>query len=145
MNPLLRFIRLDPRVSLPLRATDGSAGLDLHTVEDVVFQAGETTKIRTGLAFELPEGTAGLIIPRSSAFKKGLVIQGLLDEDYRGECFVVAHNVSQWPVAYKAGEAIAQLLIQPYSRVLPLEVQQLGQTARGDGGFGSTGRVGGTS
>lgn len=139
---------------LPTQATNGSAGADIRAclfdeetgerIAKIVVPAGGKVKIHTGLAFQLPENHVMLIFPRSSmGVKKGLVLQnttGVLDSDYRGECLLFVKNTSDEPVEIEDGERIAQLAVLEYPTINYVEVSELNDTERGNGGFGSTGR-----
>lgn len=136
--------RLDPTVELPSYAYAGDAGLDLRANEDVVLAPHERRLISTGLAIAIPEGYAGFIQPRSGmALKKGLSMAntpGLIDAHYRGELKVLAINLDhETPIVIERGERIAQLVIQKVPVVTLQEVQELDETDRGAGGFGSSG------
>ena len=112
--------------------------------EAVTINPGETAFIKTGLAMEVPVGYAGLIYARSGlACKKGLAPAnkvGVIDSDYRGEIMVALHNHSNEAVLVESGERIAQLVITPYIVAAFNQVDELEDTVRGEGGFGSTGR-----
>jgi dUTP pyrophosphatase len=141
----LPFKRLDPTVPLPALAHPGDAGVDLRSNLDCVVQPGERVMVPTGLAVAIPEGHAGLVLPRSGlASRQGLTLAnspGLIDAGYRGEiiCAVVNHDRSE-PVKIARGDRIAQLVIVPIASVEPVWVEELPPTERGEGGFGSTGR-----
>ena len=136
--------RLDPTVELPAYAYEGDAGLDLRSNEDVVLAPFERRLIGTGLAIAIPDGYAGFVQPRSGlALKKGLSMAntpGLVDAHYRGELKVCAINLdAHEPIVISKGEHIAQLVIQRVPQVHLREVEQLDETDRGEGGFGSSG------
>lgn len=136
--------RLDPMVELPAYAYEGDAGLDLRSNEDVVLAPFERRLIGTGLAIAIPDGYAGFVQPRSGlALKKGLSMAntpGLVDAHYRGELKVCAINLdAHEPIVISKGERIAQLVIQRVPQVHLREVEQLDETDRGEGGFGSSG------
>ena len=140
----LEFRRLDPSVDLPRRARPGDAGLDLAANADAEVGPGERAMIPTGLAVAIPDGHAGLVLPRSGlASKKGLTLAnapGLIDSGYRGEVTVAVVNLDPTePVKIVRGDRIAQLLVVPFAPVEPVEVDELQQTDRGAGGFGSSG------
>jgi dUTP pyrophosphatase len=140
----LRFVRLDPRAQLPVRAHPGDAGLDLRGIEAVRLGPGERAAVATGLAVAIPDGHAGLVLPRSGlAARHGLTVvnaPGLIDAGYRGELRVLLLNTDRHK-AYEvsAGDRIAQLVIIAVAALEPVAVTDLDATARGDGGFGSTG------
>ena len=139
---------------IPTHGSASAAGYDLYassyegfTPEDdwtLIIGAGDTIKIGTGIAIELKEGTFGGIYPRSGlATKQGLAPAnkvGIIDSDYRGEIIVALYNHSKFPQVIKCGDRIAQLIIQPYYSFNLKEVEELSDTERGDGGFGSTGK-----
>lgn len=136
--------RLDPTVELPAYAYAGDAGLDLRSNEDVTLAPLERRLIGTGLAIAIPEGYAGFVQPRSGlALKRGLSMAntpGLVDAHYRGELKVCAVNLDpKEPIAISRGERIAQLVIQRVPMVTLREVDELDETDRGEGGFGSSG------
>ena len=137
--------RLDPEVPLPARAHPGDAGLDLHAAEDVTLKPGERASVATGIAVAIPDGYAGFVVPRSGlAAKHGVGVvnaPGLIDSGYRGEVRVLLVNLDpNEAVELRRGERIAQLVIQQVVEATLLEVAELPSSARGEGGFGSTGR-----
>jgi len=140
----LPFQRLDPTVPLPEYAHPGDAGLDLRANADAVVGPGERAMIPTGLAVAIPEGHAGLVLPRSGlASRQGLTLAnapGLIDAGYRGEivCAVVNLDAKQ-SVKVARGDRIAQLVVVPFVEALPEAVDELPETSRGADGFGSTG------
>ena len=140
----LRVTRLDPGLPLPTYAHDGDAGLDLYAAVDVLLGPGERTSVGTGLAVAVPDGHVGLVHPRSGLADRagvGLVnAPGTIDAGYRGEIRVllVNHDLAV-PVRLRRGDRIAQLVLQRVSRAAVVEVTELDGTARGSGGFGSTG------
>ena len=143
---LVKVKKLHPKAILPCYGSPSAAGADLYALpesETVTFSAGETKLIPTGISMEIPEGFAGFIYARSGiASKRGLAPAnkvGVIDSDYRGEIMVALHNHSKEVQEIKKGERIAQLVIAPYLRALFEEAETLDETARGAGGFGSTG------
>lgn len=143
--PPLAVRRLRPDAVLPDRQHPGDAGLDLCCVEAVRLGPGERASVATGLAIALPEGHAGLVTPRSGlAARHGLTLvntPGVVDAGYRGELRVLLLNTDrEIPFEAAAGERIAQLLVVPVALPEVVVVDDLGETARGTGGFGSTGR-----
>lgn len=132
--------------ALPEYATLLSAGMDLRAelIAPVSLQPGERTLISTGLFLELPFGYEAQIRPRSGlAFKKGITVlnsPGTIDADYRGEIGVLLINHGSEPFLIEDGERIAQMVIAPYTRVVWQAVENLNETERGEGGFGSTGK-----
>lgn len=136
--------RLDPTVELPHYAYQGDAGLDLRSSEDVTLSPFERRLISTGLAVAIPEGYAGFVQPRSGlALKQGLSMAntpGLIDAHYRGELKIVAINLDpEHDIVISRGDRIAQLVIQKVPVIDLVEVEDLDQTDRGAGGFGSSG------
>lgn len=123
----------------PRRATPSSAGYDLYSTEETVLLPGVITSVPTDLFLEIPEGYAGIIRPRSSAFKKGIFTQGTIDSDYRGEVKVMAANLTRNPVIVPAGTALAQLILMPVAAPPAVFTLALSVTERGARGFGSTG------
>lgn len=143
-NITLPIKRLDPTVELPSYAYVGDAGLDLRANEDVDLAPFERKLISTGLAIAIPEGYAGFVQPRSGmALKRGLSMAntpGLIDAHYRGELKVCAVNLDAHETIHiERGERIAQLVIQEVPVVTLQEVDELDETDRGAGGFGSSG------
>lgn len=130
---------------LPTRGSEQAAGYDLHACLDypVTIRAGKTEKIGTGLAIAVPEGTFGAIFARSGlATKQGIRpanCVGICDSDYRGEYIVALHNDSDTDCIIYTGDRIAQLVILPFITGDFIEVSELDETERGEGGFGSTG------
>jgi dUTP pyrophosphatase len=147
-NPLgmdLPFKRLDPGAPLPSSAHPGDAGVDLRSNIDCVIEPGERLMVPTGLAVAIPEGHAGLVLPRSGlASRRGLTLAnspGLIDAGYRGEIICAVVNLDRTePVKIARGDRIAQLVIVPIAAVEPVWVDELPVSERGEGGFGSTGR-----
>lgn len=141
----IKVIKLRAGALLPTYGSAQSAGADLYACleNEVTVAPGETVFIPTGLAMELPVGTVGLIYARSGlACKRGLAPAnkvGVIDSDYRGEYIVALHNHGQIPQVIAHGERIAQLVITPVYTPGFCEVDKLGHTGRGAGGFGSTG------
>ena len=140
----LRVTRVRDDAVLPTRAHDGDAGLDLTACESVMIGAGERATVGTGLAVEIPEGHAGLVTPRSGlALRHGLSIvnaPGVIDAGYRGEVRVILLNTDrEQAFTVEPGMRIAQLLVVPALVVDIVEVGDLTETVRGEGGFGSSG------
>ncbi len=137
-------VRLDRELPLPAYAKPGDAGLDLRASEAVTLEPGERRLVPTGLAVAIPEGHAGFVLPRSGlAMQKGVTVlnaPGLIDSGYRGELKVLLINHGAEAVGIERGERIAQLVIQPVAHARLLEEERLPDSARGEGGFGSTGR-----
>lgn len=142
--PSIPLLRLDPGIPVPTRAHAGDAGVDLCTTEDVILEPGERVLVGTGIAVALPMGTVGLIHPRSGlAAKTGLSIvntPGTVDAGYRGEIKVCLINHDpRAAITLRRGDRIAQLLVQRVELVEFAEVESLDETARGAGGYGSSG------
>jgi dUTP pyrophosphatase len=141
----LRVRRLRDDAVLPAYAHPGDAGLDLAAVEEVSLAPGERAAVPTGLAVAFPEGWVGLVHPRSGlARRHGVTVAnapGTIDAGYRGEVLVLLCNLGQEAVTLAKGERVAQLLLQRVGRAVVDEVDDLDATARGEGGFGSTGRA----
>ncbi len=140
----LHFRRLSPHATLPVRAYPGDAGLDLHSAEAASLGPGERASVGTGLAVAIPEGHAGLVLPRSGlAARHGITLPnapGLVDAGYRGELRVLLLNTDRAaPFAIAPGDRIAQLLIVRVELPVPVEVETLQDSERGDRGFGSSG------
>ena len=137
---------LRPGAKLPTFGSAEAAGADLYACldADVTIAPGETAFISTGLAMELPRGFVGLIYARSGlACKRGLAPAnkvGVIDSDYRGEFIVALYNHGKEPQTVSHGERVAQLVITPVLVPSYMEVQELNDTQRGEGGFGSTGK-----
>ena len=144
--PKIAVKKLDERAVLPVYGSEYAAGADLYAVLDeaVTIMPAETKLIRTGLSMEIPVGYAGLIYARSGlAAKRGLAPAnkvGVVDADYRGEVMVALHNHSSVPQTVEPRERIAQLVVAPFLRAEYFAVEELSDTVRGEGGFGSTGR-----
>jgi dUTP pyrophosphatase len=136
---------LNENAKVPTRGSEKAAGYDLHaaTTKPIEIGAHNVEKIGTGISIELPENTFGAIFARSGlATKKGLRpanCVGVIDSDYRGECIVALRNDTDEEMIIEAGERIAQLVIMPFIPVDFTVVDELSDTERGDGGFGSTG------
>lgn len=141
----LPMAKLKDEAVLPTRAHEGDAGLDLYACEAAHLGPGERWSVGTGVAVEIPEGHAGLVLPRSGLAKKhGIALvnsPGLIDAGYRGEVRVLLLNTDPAETfRVEPGDRIAQLVIAPIALVEPVEVESLSDSARGDGGFGSSGR-----
>ena len=145
LRVLLR--RVDPELPMPSYAHPGDAGADLLTSVDVDLMPGERTVVPTGIAIALPPGHAAFVHPRSGlASRAGLALvnaPGTVDEGYRGEIKVIVINLDpREPIRLRRGDRIAQLVIQPVVRAEFAEVDDLPDSARAEGGFGSTGGYG---
>ena len=140
----LPFIRVDPEAVLPERAHPGDAGLDLRSAVDIEVGPGERAMVPTGIAVAIPDGYAGLVLPRSGlASAHGLTMAnapGLIDAGYRGEVICAVVNLDRnEPVKIARGDRIAQLVLVAVPNIDPVWVDQLPSSTRGEGGFGSTG------
>lgn len=147
-NPTVKYKLLDPRAKAPAYATPGAAAADLCAVLDapLTLAPGERAGVPTGLAIELPDaGCVALVYARSGlAIKNGITLSncvGVIDSDYRGEIRVGLINQSQQSYTIQPGERIAQLCIAPVWQAAFTPAETLGDTQRGAGGFGSTGRL----
>lgn len=142
----INFKKLNPKAITPTHGSDEAAGWDIHACIDkpVKIPAGETVKIPSGLAFEVPAGYAGFMFARSGlATKEGLAPAnkvGVCDSDYRGDYTVALHNQSDTDRMIEPQERIAQVVFMPYLKANLNEVNELSDTKRGNGGFGSTGK-----
>ena len=143
----IHLVRLDPDLPLPAYAHPGDAGADLLTTVDVTLQPGERAMVPTGIALALPDGYVALVHPRSGlAARHGLSIvntPGTIDAGYRGEIKVmlINHDPAE-PIELRRGDRIAQLVVQRFERARFIEVGELPDSSRGDGGYGSTGGFG---
>ncbi len=144
-SPQVSFRRLSSSAHVPAYQSDGAAGLDLHAALDapMTLEPGAIAIVPTGLALAIPAGFEGQVRPRSGlATKHGITVPnapGTIDSDYRGELKVALINLGRTPFVVEHGMRIAQLVIAPVSRATLVECDDLGDTARGAGGFGSTG------
>jgi dUTP pyrophosphatase len=141
----LRFQRLREEATIPSRAHEGDAGLDIYACEPAHLGPGERWSVGTGIAVEIPKGHAGLVLPRSGlAREHGIALvnsPGLIDSGYRGEIRVLLINNDPADIfRVKPGDRIAQLLVVPVAIADAVEVETLAESARGAGGFGSSGR-----
>ena len=136
----MKVKKLDPRAKLPLRAHPTDSGADLFALERTVLPAHTVVKVRTGIAVELPENTSGIIWGKSSVESKGIkAMAGLVDAPYRGELLVCMYNLNDTEFVFEAGQKVAQLVVLPTLYPAFVEAEELSGTARGSGGFGSTG------
>ena len=142
----VRIKKLRADAVVPTYGSEFSAGADLYACEKtaVTIEPGKTVLVHTGLTFEIPEGFAGFIYARSGlATKKGLAPAnkvGVIDADYRGEVMVSLHNHTNTPQSVEPGERVAQMVIAPFLKAQFTVAEELSDTVRGAGGFGSTGR-----
>lgn len=147
-QPTVRFKRMPsagPEFPLPEYATDGAAGIDLMTTQDIHLKPFDRQLVATGFAIEIPEGFEGQIRPRSgNALKLGVTVlnsPGTIDSDYRGEIKVILFNANSGArIDFDRGDRIAQLVIAPVVRAKIIGAVELNPTQRGEGGYGSTGR-----
>lgn len=141
MTNTLKFKQLDDRAILPTRGSATSAGLDLYSIEDITIEPKQRVLARTGLAVAVPVGFYGRVAPRSGlAVKNGLdVLAGVVDSDYRGELCCALLNTGDGPIALPSGSRLCQLIIEQIITPTPVWAEELDETARGAGGFGSTG------
>lgn len=132
-------------LDLPAYATQGAAGMDVLSAEDVTIAAGARHAVASGLAVAIPHGYEIQVRPRSGlALKHGITVPntpGTIDSDYRGELKVILINLGHEPFEIRRGDRVAQLVLAPVTRASWLAVEELDETARGEGGFGSTGGV----
>jgi dUTP pyrophosphatase len=140
--PPIKIKKLHPAARLPQRGTPFAAGADLSCVEAFTLAPGERKLVPTGLAVEIPPGFYGRVAPRSGlAVKHGIdTLAGVIDADYRAELRVALINLGLEPVSFAAGERIAQLIIEQAAMCAYEWAEELSDTERGQGGFGSTGR-----
>jgi dUTP pyrophosphatase len=140
----LKIKKLNSEAIIPAYQTKEAAGFDLHSIEDVIINPGERKLIGTGLAFEIEYGYEVQIRPRSGlAYKHGITVlntPGTIDSDYRGEIKVLLINFGNESFEIKKGERIAQAVVAPVIQAEIIEVEELSDTERGSGGFGSTGK-----
>ena len=139
-QPIIKAKKLDPRAQLPLRAHPTDSGADLFALERTVLPPHTVVKVRTGVAVELPENTSGIIWGKSSVESKGIkAMAGLVDAPYRGELLVCMYNLNDTEFVFKKKKKVAQLVVLPTLYPAFIEAQELSDTSRGSGGFGSTG------
>ncbi len=138
---VLSFKRLSPRATLPKRGSSSAAGLDMYSIETVSIAPKQRLLVRTGLAVAIPEGFYGRLAPRSGlATKQGLdVLAGVIDSDYRGEVCCLLYNTGDETVDLPEESKICQLIVERIILPAPRWVNDLDETHRGEGGFGSTG------
>lgn len=140
--PQVHFRKLDPSAVTPVYKTEGSAGADISSVEEVTLKPGDIRAIHTGIAVAVPKGGEMQVRTRSGLALKGIVVAnspGTVDWDYRGEVMVILHNQGKGVFVVEKGMRIAQVLFAPVCRYNFTEVETLDETERGAGGFGSTG------
>lgn len=143
---VVHFLRLEggEGLELPSYQTSGSAGMDVRAAANLTLEVGQTALVPTGFALELPDGIEAQLRPRSGlALHHGLTMlnsPATIDPDYRGEVGVILTNLGQKPFEVKRGERIAQMVFARFERVETQQVEELSNSERGAGGFGSTGR-----
>lgn len=140
-NAVLEFKRIDERAVLPTRGSELSAGLDLYSIEDITIGPKQRVLAKTGLAVAITPGHYGRIAPRSGlAMKHGLdVLSGVIDSDYRGEIGCLLYNTGDEPIHLPAQTKMCQLIIEKIELPTAVWIDDLDETVRGSGGFGSTG------
>lgn len=140
MQLKVKKLHLDAKV--PSYGHVGDAGIDMYAVERTSLKPGERVAIKTGIALEIPEGYVGLVWDKSGlSIKKGLkTLGGVIDSGYRGEIMIGMINLGVQEHIFEKGDRVAQILIQKVEQCVIAEVAELGQTVRGESGFGSTGR-----
>ncbi len=138
----LKIKKLHPEAKMPTYAHHNDAGMDLYAVEETIIPAQGRVLVPTGLAMAIPDGYVGLVWDKSGiSYKAGLkVIGGVADAGYRGEIFVGIMNTTDEEYIFAKGDKVAQMLIQKVEQPTLLEVDELDETARGEGAFGSTGK-----
>jgi dUTP pyrophosphatase len=138
---VLSFKRLDPRAILPTRGSSLSAGLDIYSIEDLAIEPKQRAVVRTGLAVAIPEGYYGRLAPRSGlATQIGLdTLAGVIDADYRGEIGCLLYNAGDEAIQLPARSKICQLIIEKIITPIAVWADEISDTDRGSGGFGSTG------
>jgi len=140
-HDVLSFKRLDPSAILPVRGSSHAAGLDLHSIAEVTLEPGQRALVATGLAASIPVGYYGRVAPRSGlATKQGLdVMAGVIDADYRGEILCLLYNAGEEQIVLPAQTKICQLIIEKIITPTAVWSDEINETDRGSGGFGSTG------
>ncbi len=137
----LKIKKLNTGAVVPSFAHSFDAGMDLYSNEDIKINPNEVVKVKTGIAMEIPEGYVGLIWDKSSVGSKGLkTMGGVIDSHYRGEVMILIKNLSDMEYFFEKGDKVAQMLIQKVEHFEIEETNELPETLRGEGGFGSTGK-----
>jgi dUTP pyrophosphatase len=140
----ISFLKLDSELPTPGHAHSGDGGVDLYARENVKLEPEAWTMVPTGIAVAIPDGYAGLVVPRSGlAARLGVGVvngPGLVDAGYRGEIQVILINHGSEPLELQRGERVAQMVVVPVVEQVFVEVEALPESVRGEGGFGSTGR-----
>lgn len=136
----IKVKKLEANAKLPVRAHATDSGADMFALQKTVLLPHQITKVRTGIAVELPEGTSGCVWGKSSVESKGIkVMAGLIDCTYRGEILICMYNLNDEPFIFEEGQKVAQLVVLP--TLYPTFAEgEISETARGTGGFGSTGK-----
>ena len=139
---IIEFKKTSEKAQLPSFAHPNDAGMDLYTIENLVLQPGERGRLSTGIAMAIPQGYVGLIWEKSGlSFKQGIkTMGGVIDAGYRGEVIIGVINTSNEAYSFAEGDKVAQMLIQKIEHPEWKEVEELSETDRGEGGFGSTGK-----
>jgi len=139
---IVKFKKLYPDSKLPAYATQGDAGMDVFALENTTVALGEIGKVKTGVAVEIPEGFVGLVWDKSGlSMKHGIkTLGGVIDSSYRGEVIVGVINLGKEAYTFEKGHKVAQMLIQKVEHVEIIEAEELSDSERGEGGFGSTGK-----
>lgn len=133
--------KLDPRAKLPQYAHPGDAGMDIFSLEEYTLEPGENHSFKTGISMAFPEGYVALVKDKSSLASQGIhTLAGVIDAGYRGEYLIQLINLGTAPFHFEAGRKIAQILMVPVTIASLEEADELDETARGEGGFGSTGK-----
>ena len=136
----IQIKKLDPKATVPVRAYENDAGLDLYALDHFELKPNVPVKVKTGIAMAIPVGFVGLICDRSSMGSKGVrTLGGVVDAGYRGDIGVLLINLTVEPMAFKAGDKIAQLLVMPVHLGQTEETNELPDSQRGAKGFGSSG------
>ncbi len=138
----LKIKKVDPRAKLPVFAHPYDAGMDLFALEDVRINPGEIARIRSGVAMEIPEGYVGLCWDKSGlSMKNGIkVLAGVVDSGFRGELVMGVINLGKEAYTFERGHKVMQMLVQKVEHPEIVEADELSDTSRGEGGFGSTGK-----
>jgi dUTP pyrophosphatase len=138
----IRVKKLHPEAKLPTYAHPGDAGMDVYALEEMEVLPGQVVKVRSGIAMEIPEGYVGLCWTKSGLANnhKIKISSGVIDSGYRGEVLLGVINLGLEPYTFKKGDKVLQMLIQPVERPELVEAEELSDTSRGEGGFGSTGK-----
>lgn len=139
----IKFKKLNSAAVAPKQGTSGSAGFDLTAITREYDENNQVWEYSTGIAVEIPKGFVGLIFPRSSVFRTGVILSnccGVIDSDYRGDIKVKFYSLWEHFAPYQIGERVCQLVIVPTPEVEYIQSEELSQTSRGTGGYGSTGK-----